>query len=149
MKGLMTGALFTLLTISSLYIQSRPLTVYTWVDERGIAHFSYEEPRNGVKYKSFELKEQRPSTSTSSSSILANEAIKGSNEISATDEEIASLDKRREEYCKKAKYNLDVLENYGQIKELDENGKERYISEKQQKEYKKQARQRVSVFCKK
>ena len=36
---------------------AKQLTVYSWVDEKGIAHFSYVEPTQKTGVRSFELKD--------------------------------------------------------------------------------------------
>lgn len=142
-------SLFCLLLATTMFpLSSKSLTVYTWVDKNGIAHFSYLEPSMNTNYQSFELKEVKPSEKENAPV----EALATQNEQqSLTNEQItAEIDQmaqRRKEYCEKAQYNLDILQNYPQVKQVNSKGEAAFITDKQKAEFKKQAMARIDAFC--
>ncbi|MFY8349965.1 DUF4124 domain-containing protein [Pseudoalteromonas sp. SSM20] len=131
--------LFAIVTCFASKADAKQLTVYSWVDEKGVAHFSYVEPsqKNGVR--SFELKDH--------SSFGAEKRKLDGEQETATDDKIDPLLSRKQEYCDNAKHNLSVLENYAQVTQVDDKGQEITISGDEKEKYKKQAKQRIKAFC--
>ena len=118
---------------------AKQLTVYSWVDEKGIAHFSYVEPTQKAGVRSFELKDH--------SSFGAEKRKLEIGQDTVSDDGPDPLLTRKKEYCENAKHNLSVLENYAQVTQFDEKGQEITISGDEKEKYKKQAKQRIKAFC--
>ncbi|MCF6457122.1 hypothetical protein [Pseudoalteromonas sp. MMG024] len=130
-----------LLTTLSCFIakaDAKQLTVYSWVDEKGIAHFSYVEPSHKSGVRSFELKDHTSFGAEKRKLELGSDT---------TSDNADPLISRKKEYCENAKHNLSVLENYDQVSQVDENGQKVTISGSAKDKYKKQAQQRIKAFC--
>ena len=140
MRSLKSVALLlTTLACFTTTINAKQLTVYSWVDERGIAHFSYVEPDKAKGVRSFELKDHHSFGSDK-------RKLEGKNELSE-DEEADPLVSRKKQYCENAKHNLSVLENYEQVTQQDAEGNEVTISGSEKEKRIKTAKQRIKAFC--
>lgn len=117
---------------------AKQLTVYSWVDKNGVAHFSYVEPSNKQGVRSFELKDHTSFGAEERKLEMANE--KRSNEIDP-------LIARKQEYCNNAKHNLSVLENYDEVTQTDKSGQKVTIAGSDKEKYIKTAKQRIKAFC--
>ncbi|WP_372766849.1 DUF4124 domain-containing protein [Pseudoalteromonas sp.] len=131
--------LFTIVICFANKAIAKQLTVYSWVDEKGVAHFSYVEPPQKEGVRSFELKDH--------SSFGAEKRKLEVGQESVTDDDTDPLINRKKEYCENAKHNLSVLENYSQVTQVDDKGREIIISGDEKEKYIKQAKQRIKAFC--
>ena len=125
-----------ILLSASLHVSAKTLRVYTWTDDKGIVHYSQMMPEQ-VGYQEFEMKEPAHNA-VPTNDILFDEA-----KPTLTEE----LDKRSEDYCKKARPNLNVLDNFEKITAIDENGQEKALSNEDKLEHIELAKKRIKMFC--
>ncbi|MBU2969359.1 DUF4124 domain-containing protein [Pseudoalteromonas sp. C2R02] len=127
--------MFILISVFSIKAYSQTITVYKWVDSKGIAHFSYIMPKN-ADYTTFEMKKPPPKKETDATQ-------NAQEDLSLSDK----LTEQAKTNCKNAQDNLKVLSEYAKVKFADDSGKERILSNEDKAEYKKQAEKRIALFC--
>lgn len=127
--------IFVLISVFSIQAFSETITVYKWVDNKGIAHFSYIMPK-GADYTTFEMTKPPPKK-------LDDTILSTQDDLSLSDK----LTQQAKEKCEQAKGNLKILSDFAKVKFEDNSGKERILSDADKVEYKKQAEKRIELFC--
>ncbi|WP_199609174.1 DUF4124 domain-containing protein [Flocculibacter collagenilyticus] len=129
---------FVYVYTTSLLASASSTTVYRWVDERGVIHFSQTKPASG-EYKKMEV-EERISPAVSSSNLASNNDNSG-NSLAAEFSEKAS------QFCQRAKLNVELLSSNEEIQIRDKRGEYKTLSPREVKQQRALAKRQVSTFC--
>lgn len=130
--------------LSPLNSQAANTVTYKWLDEEGKVVYG-DHPPKGV-----DAEQIRISTGTSSTEEAA-QGFSDDPEAKKEDEgqlKVGGIDKdKADEYCKQARTNLEVLENNALIRQKDDQGQERILSEDEKQEQIATAREIANRFC--
>ena len=141
----------TFLTICSAIIFStsaiaKDISIYRWVDENNIVHFSQHEPRSDnhsqlITFSSYQAKQ--------------NSSVKP---LPSVDEQLAKDEKRQaeilaknkviaEKNCQAAKVNIKMLNSFNKISVSDSDGKSRVLTEKEKHEQINLSNKHIDLYC--
>lgn len=125
-------------------------TMYKWVDEKGVTHFSENPPPDGTKGAAkIEVKTRQPEKPAvdnwreKEQEAKQRRAKQGLQDENARRQE-ENLNQRR---CKDAQRRIDTLENYSRVFELDDKGKRVYMDDSKRAAELKEARGDASRYC--
>jgi hypothetical protein len=125
-------------------------TMYKWVDEKGVTHFSENPPPDGARNAAkIEVKTHQPEKPAVDNWREKEQEAKerrtrqGVQDENAKRQEAAQTQRR----CKDAQRRADTLENYARVFELDDKGKRVYMDESRRAAELKDARQDVARYC--
>ncbi|RLV59584.1 DUF4124 domain-containing protein [Parashewanella curva] len=121
---------------------SNAAVIYKWVDKDGITHFS-EVPPKSVEFVKLYSEDIEPEKIGSVS------LSKGKDEAKATESEMIKQQKAQsEEVCKRAKYNLKLLQTHTRLLRKDQKtGESVSITEEERQASIKQEQKRINAFC--
>lgn len=134
--------------IFSTNIIAKEIAIYRWVDENNVVHFSQHQPEgtdysqlttvSSFKAKQKTLPEQAklPSIDEQLSKFEQEQA-----EVAAKNKAIA------EKNCKAAKINVETLDSFDKVTFIDENGKERTMTQKEKKEKLVLSKKHIERYC--
>lgn len=125
-------------------------TMYKWVDEKGVTHFSEYPPPDGNKNaRKIEVK-PIPSDRAASDNWRQREqeskqlrARKGAEEEGARKQEEA----QRAQACRAAQRKADTMKNYARVFRLDEKGERVYYEEKEREAALADAQRDMAKYC--
>lgn len=114
-------------------VLAEDITVYTWVDEKGIVHYEQNQPIE-KDYSELKIKPNKPSSNLTQ------------NAKDLTEEERSKAEAAVR--CTTAKDNLDTLSGFANIEVDEGNGKTRRLSEKEKRQQLELTQKQVDVYCK-
>jgi len=140
----------TLLLLSLLSGAAWATTIYTWVDEKGVTHYS-EQPPTEAEAKSQTLSSEK--IEPGKVGFEAPKVRERKPEMSDDEKKAAILkiqdEQKAKEVCEQAKRNLDVLTNFARIRHTKEGSDEPSVMTEEEKEQvTKEARKQVELYCK-
>ncbi|WP_341938976.1 DUF4124 domain-containing protein [Marinimicrobium sp. C2-29] len=120
-------------------------TVYKWVDDEGVTHFSAHPPKNRQS-------DQMRTRTGHSEPVDYSQRFKAEEEQSDTSNEATANREGRsqqelDEACEAARENLAMIEGGRRIAVTDENGERRYLNQDEIDERAEQARQVRDRAC--
>jgi hypothetical protein len=134
------------LAVSPAFSQS----MYKWVDEKGVTHFSQDPPPDGNKNaQKIEVKTTQPDRPPADNwreremQSKQLRAKKGVEEESARQREEA----QRGQACRAAQRKADTMKNYARVFRLDEKGERVYYDEKQREAELAEAQREMAKYC--
>jgi hypothetical protein len=142
MRVLLTSLLFSL----SFNVLANA-TIYRWVDENNVVHFSQNQPRTG-NYTELSMdnaqssnSEKNNSATSSTDSLLVNSNKK---EDSISKSEINNTSEK----CDEARKNLATLTDFNRVRFVNSDGETQILNETEQKEQILINKERVNLYCK-
>ncbi len=152
--------LLGLLLISTLLLTlSQPAAagkIFRWKSADGTIHYG-EHPPQGVQAELMSTTTGKPSRNKRNVERVEPGEYTGEEQAAADDSDAAPekdgagmappKPKKNKEICERARYNLKVLTERARIRQTDENGEERYLTEEEKDEQKKAAQDAVDAYC--
>lgn len=136
--------------VFSTNVIAKDITIYRWVDENDVVHFSQHQPQNSnysqlTTFASYQARErERPkSVPTASVDDQLYQYEKDKAELLANNAEIA------EKNCKAAHLNEKMLNSFNKIMITDADGKNSVMSNKEKKAQLAVNKEHISLYCKK
>jgi len=134
----------------STNVSASDITIYRWVDENNVVHFSQNQPKNTdfselSTVSSYQAAKQSPQKKVQGSSVdeQLSKFEKKEAEALAQNKEIA------EKNCQAAQLNEKALSSVGTIALTEPNGKIKNLSDKEKKAQLALAKEHISLYCKK
>lgn len=141
MENLLKIRIFLILLLSSFsMISAADITIYRWVDENNVAHFSQKQPEHD-NYTTMTM----ANTQAPSPAPIENEKINNENE--QVDEDKEFIAKENNKRCEEAKANLTTLENHKQVKYIDSDGKQHVLSKSDKEEQTVMTKKQIELYC--
>lgn len=121
------------LALFSFTLSATNVTVYRWVDENNVVHFSQQQPSHD-NYT--ELK------------MSAANQRKIDEQLAQTEEETEALDiEGAKDQCEEAKANVQTLKTYDKIQYQDSDGELKLLTSKQKQQQLAISEKQVEVYC--
>jgi hypothetical protein len=140
------GLSFT--AVFSVNIIAKEITIYRWLDENNIVHYSQQQPQSGnytqlTTTSSFQSKEKQPLESVNKATVdeQISQYEKNKAEVLAKNAEIAKKN------CQAAKLNEQMLNSFDNVMITDANGKNSVMSDKNKKEQIALNKKHISMYC--
>ena len=125
-------------------------TMYKWVDEKGVTHFSENPPpdgnKNAQKIEVKPIQSDRPPADNWKQREMESKQVrakKGVEEESARQREEA----QRGRACRNAQNRADAMKNYARVFRLDEKGERVYYDDKQRESELADAQREIARYC--
>lgn len=145
----MTGKNYHLLLLTLLFCPTiLATTIYKWVDENGVTHYSQEMPPEKQTEKLYSEEIEPKKIGSVSPRISAPDEI-DKNELAIAATEITKQDKKQAKMiCDSAKHQLNVLETHTRLTRKNEQSgeMERMTEEDRQAQIAVQ-KERIRLFC--
>ncbi len=140
--------------VASLLISSTTEAgqVYRWTTSDGTVHYG-EHPPQGVEATQMSTTTGKPSKQSSRRERVEPGEYSGEEPAAESKDETAAAEvappkpKKNKDICERAKYNLKVLTDRARIRQTDENGEERYLSDEEKDKQKEKAREAIKTYC--
>ncbi|MEM8500608.1 MAG: DUF4124 domain-containing protein [Pseudomonadota bacterium] len=126
--------------------------VFRWTTSDGTVHYG-EHPPQGVEATQMSTTTGKPSKQSSRRERVepgedtGKEAPPTQEGESTATAPAAVKPKKDKGVCERARYNLKVLDERARIRQTDENGEERYLSDEEKNKQKEKAREAIKTFC--
>lgn len=129
--------------------------IYRWADSDGTVHYG-EHPPKGAKATRLETQTGKRSKRSSRKSSSAERKASGTYNGEPTAPPGASTESvatappapnKNPKICENARYNLTVLNERARIRQVDENGEERYLSDEEKEQQKEAAQGAIDLYC--
>jgi len=146
------NSVFTLCLVTIIFISSstiaNDITVYRWVDDNNVVHFSQHQPQKGkfsqlTTIASYKATQQSLTNKTTSS--MDNKKEDGAQKVQAD-----TVAKNKEVFaknCKAAQLNIKMLNSLNRILITDPDGKSHALTEKEKKDKLESSQKQVDTFC--
>ena len=138
---------FMLLLIGLLLASSQAfankIKVYKWVDEKGVVTFSEYRPQE-KDYIELEIDGDRV---VGGNNEALDYDLSGLQENKTEEGVVEELNLKAQEYCQKAKHNLNVLDSFKQVRVLDDEGEPQVLSEADTLQQRRLAHRQIELFC--
>ncbi|QIR15513.1 DUF4124 domain-containing protein [Shewanella aestuarii] len=138
------------LFVTSLFLMSSSLaaTIYTWVDEDGVAHYSHQMPK-GVDAKLISSEEIEPGKIGTKSPIKRVETKTPEDDLAKSAKLIKEKDTAQaKSICDSAKHSLDLLNSYNRLSRKDEKtGEQVTMTEEEKIAARAENEKRIKLFC--
>ena len=134
--------------IFSANVIAQDISIYRWVDENGVVHFSQHQPQDGnysqlTTFSSYKAKEDAKSKQTSLPSV--------DDELSEHEKEVAQVTAKNKEIMKKnceaAQLNEKMLSSFDKVMVADSDGKNRALTDKEKKAQLELTKKQIETFC--
>lgn len=119
-------------------VSAAPSIIYKWVNDKGVITYSHDKPLSG-KYTEVKITNQGKVESSKE------KAIEEDNDEPALAE---ALSKRADEFCTRAKHNLNILTAFDEVKLTGSDGTVKTLSPDELKEQQALAEKQIKIFCK-
>ncbi|MGI9286371.1 MAG: DUF4124 domain-containing protein [Pseudomonadales bacterium] len=140
-RYLLSACFFTAMAL--LPVSSQADVVYRWVDNENIVHYS-ERPPKGIK-------STRIKTSSGSSSAVKKDSLAAPQSEQEAKRKLAEAStpnpRKNKEVCERASFNYKLLNERARIKQKDDKGEVRYLSDEEKEEQKKSAKVAMDTYC--
>lgn len=140
-RHLLPACLFT--AIALLPVASQADVVYRWVDQENIVHYS-ERPPKGIE-------STRIKTSSGSSSAVKKNSMAAPHREQEAQRKLAEASmpnpRKNKDVCERATFNFNLLNERARIKQQDDNGEVRYLSDEEKEDQKKSAKVAMDTYC--
>lgn len=126
--------------------------VFRWTTADGTVHYG-EHPPQGVEATQMSTTTGKPSKQSSRRERV--EPGEDTGKEAATDQDgettaaapAPAKPKKDKGVCERARYNLKVLDERARIRQTDEDGEERYLSDEEKNKQKEKAREAIKTYC--
>lgn len=145
-----SAAMFLLAAvIFSTNVIAKNISIYRWVDENNVVHFSQQEPKDDnysqlTTFASYaaqaKQQSQQPNTMPSVQAQIAKHE-KNQADIDDKNKEIAKNN------CKAAQLNIKMLNSFEQVMTTDSDGKNRLLTDKEKKEQLELSKKHSNLYC--
>ncbi len=136
-------SVFLFTGMALLPVSSQADIVYRWVDKENIVHYS-ERPPKGIK-------STRIKTSSGSSSAMKKDSLAAPQHEQEAKRKLAEASmpnpKKNKEVCERATFNYNLLNERARIKQKDEKGELRFLTDEEKEEQKKSAKNAMNIYC--
>ena len=139
-----------LLCASLACIAALAQSMYKWVDEKGVTHYSETPPPDGTKGAAkIEVKPIAPDKTPvdnwkqREAESKQRRAVQGNQEEAARKQE----EQQRTRKCRDAQRSVDQLQNYSRIFHLNEKGERVYLEENQRASELAEAKRDITRYC--
>jgi len=136
--------LFLVLIIYSNQALCSELTVYRWVDENNIVHFSQHQPI-GDQYTQFLISNQ--SKIISRADKLEDKIIVDDKKLSQSSEPTLVATVKTSEKCREAQENVSMLMAFDKVQYTDEDGNKKMLTKVEKKQQLAINQKRTEVYC--
>ena len=111
---------------------AKDIAIYRWVDENDVVHFSQHQPQNNnysqlTTFTSYKVKQRAENKQIPSIDVQLTQYEKQQAEILEKNKVIA------EKNCKAAQLNIKMLNSFSKVTIVDPNGKNRVLTDKEEK----------------
>ena len=137
MRILLAGALLSTFTCFS---SAAEITVYRWVDENNIVHFSQHQPAHD-NYTELTMTEALRSSSENDT----DDSTDSEDEFDTAN--LQNLDPASLKKCTEARANVRTLTNFENVQLTDVDGTARSLSAKEKQQQLEMNRKQVEVYC--
>lgn len=138
-------------------VSAQAAEIYSWRDQDGVMHFGEKPPENAQELKKKVIADAPPN----SNPVERNHIIDSQRLLRAFDEERAehkqqkakekaqlqAEEKKREEPCRRAKKELDRIENGSPYVVVDEQGQEHDLNADEDQEFRRRLRETIAQHC--
>ncbi len=139
MMSIRSVLLISTILLSFDGISAEKLTVYRWVDENNVVHFSQQQPAHD-NYTEISM------VNNKNTSALPDSRVTTEAKAPSIPETTASSDASNEK-CISAKQNLTTLKDFDKIQYKDENGNIKVLSELEKQQQLEMNTKQVEVYC--
>ena len=122
-----------ILAVVSFVSSATNITIYRWVDEKNVVHFSQQQPKHD-NYTELSMAAPKPATNIKKTAINSPEEAP-----------IASASSQSE--CEKAKANVKTLNGYDKIQYTGNDGQVKILGDEQKKQQLEINKKQVEVYC--
>ena len=133
--------LFLLMTAFSANSLSADITIYRWVDENNIVHFSQNQPKTG---NFSQLSAKKMSAQKIKAAYLAKQEMAAQREEEAKAESIKDDEKVQ---CVTARQNLKTLQDFDNIQYKTNTGKVKLLTAKEKKAQLAFNKKQIELYC--
>ena len=141
-----------ILLVAALFaaVSASAQTMYKWVDEKGVTHFSQDPPPDGNK--GAQKIEVKPIQSDRAASDNWRQREQESKQLRAKQGVEQARNREQEEAqrgqrCRAAQRRADAMKNYARVFRLDEKGERVYYDDKQRESELAEAQADISKYC--
>ena len=138
-------SLASLLVTTSIF--SAEVSIYKWIDDNGIVHFSHSHPANKIATEV----DVQVAYSPAEKDITDRSTTTNDGSSEDKDNKRAELIKKNEkmfaENCKSAQANKKILSNFKKILIQDENGEEKLLTDDQITEQLAVNEKHIDIYC--
>jgi hypothetical protein len=124
-------------------------TMYKWVDEKGVTHFSQDPPPDGAKGTKIDVRPTPPSAPAADNWREREQQAKQKRAQQGMADETARQkeESQRASKCRTAQRQADAMENYSRVFRLDDKGQRVYLEDKERASELAQARRDIAEYC--
>lgn len=152
MRNSIVLAIFATLTLTA-----SAGSIYSWVDDHGVAHFADTPPANMPGVQTVHV--QDAPSSDASSEIQQLNAERDAQDKNAQADAKASADKQTQQAnaakaakdnqsrCAQLQSNLQVMNEHGRVRETDAQGDTHYLSEEDKQKQMDDMQKQIQTFC--
>lgn len=137
-----------LLSLALLPLAATAQTIYKWVDEKGVTHFSESPPPDGKATK-VEVKptgDEKPRVDDWKERELESRQRRTQKE-SAEEQARVKEERERTQRCSRAREGLDTVKNSRRVYRLDDKGERVYLEDKDRPDAIEKWSQEVERYC--
>ena len=141
-----------ILVVAALFaaVSASAQTMYKWVDEKGVTHFSQDPPPDGNK--GAQKIEVKPIQSDRAASDNWRQREQESKQLRAKQGVEQARNREQEEAqrgqrCRAAQRRADAMKNYARVFRLDEKGERVYYDDKQRESELAEAQSDIAKYC--
>lgn len=125
-------------------------TMYKWVDEKGVTHFSETPPPDGNKgVTKIEVKPIAPDKPASDNWREREQEAKQRRAKQGLEQEGARKqeESQRAQRCRAAQRKADTMKNYARVFRLDDKGERVWLEERERASQLDEANQEIAKYC--
>jgi hypothetical protein len=139
------------ITIFSISAMANDISIYRWIDENNVVHFSQQLPQSN-NYSQLSTFASYKAQQQSKVNTLTNERLP------SVDEQLTEHDKKQaeileknkviaEKNCKAAQLNLKMLNSFNKVTTLDSNGKNHVLTDKEKTAQITLSNKHIDTYC--
>ena len=121
------------------------LKIYKWLDDKGVVTFSEYRPET-YDYEELEISGDIVEGNISDKSSY-NFSYSQLNNNKPPADAVSTLNQQANDYCEKAKHNINILESFEDVKIIDADGNPSTMSKEEVEQQKKLANRQIELFC--
>lgn len=122
------------------------VTVYRWVDEKNVVHYSQHQPKHNDFTELTLSVLAKPKSQQANVSKSADNKVNSLNVLSKKREALTQSDASKSK-CEQAKSNVTTLKNYDNIQYTDESGEIKVLSDLEKEQQLAINEKQVEVYC--
>ena len=132
-------------------------SIYTWMDEHGVAHYSDTPPANTPGVQTVRVQDAPSSDASSEIQQLNDERAaqdkkaqteaKDNAEKQALQAKAAQATKDNKSRCDQLQANLQVMNEHGRVRETDAQGDTHYLSDEEKQKQMDDMQKQIQAFC--